>query len=149
MGVMIFPGEKLKEYLPPRESKGEDLVAKFGAWLTSDGARYGAIVAYVALMTWGTIKFIMMLIQTFQEGFFAVIFGLIWLPFLGILGYHGIIFASQTVYTVIWILGWICYNKWTLLAFLTVVACCYAFSFVYHGGIDLRIPHLFSNVKWF
>ena len=125
MGRMHFPGEKAREYLPPRESHG-DIVAKFGAWLTGEGA---GIVAYIVCVIpaigglWDLLKW---LIGNFQEnfiiGFFSIFGAMIMIGFAMIPLY--ILFFIA--YAIVWVVGWICYNKWTLLAAI-IIACAIGF----------------------
>ena len=139
MGRMYFPGEKAREYLPPRESRG-DIVAKFGAWLTGEGA---GIVAYIVCVIpaigglWDLLKW---LIGNFQEnfiiGFFSIFGAMIMIAFAMIPLY----FLFFIAYAIAWVVGWLCYNKWTLLAAI-LIACAICFlnwdSIVKRNGNDI------------
>ena len=116
MGEMFFPGEKVKDFLPPRDSGNNDIVARFGAWLTEDGATYiGFAVASIPAI-WAIIKLVGWVIGAFEDFFllgFLAIFGA--LIAIGI-GYYVFALIYAIVYAIAWVFGWICYNVWTLLS---------------------------------
>lgn len=134
MGRMYFPGEKVREYLPPRKS-GEDIVAKFGAWLTGEGA---GIIAYIVCAIpaigglWDLLKW---LLGNFQENIFiglVSIIGAIWMVCFAIIPLYILYIVA---YAAAWALGWVCYNKWTLLAGLFLVMC---FFVVLRVGLTVK-----------
>lgn len=121
MGRMYFPGEKIREYLPPRESSG-DIVARFGAWLTKDGANIVATIVCLIPAVLGIVDLLRWLIGNFRESVFIgllSIIGAIWIIGFAIIPL-GIFF--WIAYAIAWGLGWICYNKWTLIAGLFLAA---------------------------
>lgn len=136
MGRMYFPGEKAKEYLPPRESEG-DFVARFGAWLTEDGAACIAYIACAIPAVMGGVRLLKWMYGMFQENFFYGIFSIIgaaWMVGLSMIPLYILYFL---IYAVAWLLGWLCYNKWTLIIGLLVASLCYVFFFAPNG---LQLP---------
>ncbi len=132
-GGMVFPGEKIRDYLPPRENS-EDMVGLFGAWLTQKGAWYVMYVVGGVLMFLGGSKLLIMLISAFQGGFWSAVWGVICVTFLGWIGFYAIGFILWAVFGMVWVLGWICYNKWTLITFLSTVPLLYFFVKFDFGG---------------
>lgn len=125
MGRMYFPGEKAREYLPPRESRG-DIVAKFGAWLTDEGAGIVACIVCVPPAIGGLWDLLKWLIGNFQENFiigFFSIFGAVIMIGFAMIPLYILFFIA---YAIAWVVGWLCYNKWTLLAAI-IIACAIGF----------------------
>ena len=125
MGRMYFPGEKAREYLPPRKSHG-DIIAKFGAWLTGEGA---GIVAYIVCAIpairglWDLLKW---LLGNFQESFFIGFFSLFGAFFMIALSLIPLYILFFIAYAIAWGVGWLCYNTWTfLVALLIISVICY------------------------
>jgi len=120
MGRMYFPGEKVREYFPPRKSHG-DVVAKFGAWLTGEGAE---IVAYLVCAIpairglWDLLKW---LLGNFQESFVIGFFSLFGAFFMIAVSFIPLIILFVVAYAIAWVIGWLCYNTWTLLAALIII----------------------------
>lgn len=121
MGEGIFPGEKAKEYLPPRESSG-DIVGIFGAWLTKDGAGYIAGIACVIPAIVGFVQLVIWVIRNFQDSFIAGIFSIVGAWIACIIGYYAFFIAFFFVYLLAWLLGWVCYSTWTLIIVGAIVA---------------------------
>lgn len=119
MGRMYFPGEKAREYFPPREGNG-DIVAKFGAWLTKEGAAVVAFIACAILAVAGLWDLLQWVIGNFREnfffGFFSII-GAIWVIGFSMIPLYILYFIA---YAAAWVLGWVCYNKWTFIVGLIV-----------------------------
>ena len=121
MGRMYFPGEKAREYLPPRKSHG-DIVAKFGAWLTKDGAAIIATVVCAIPAILGLINLLKWLLENFQENFFIgvlSIIGALWMIGFAMIPLYILYIVA---YAAAWVLGWVCYNKWTLIVGIILVA---------------------------
>lgn len=127
MGTAFFPGEKVKNVLPPRDNN-TDLVGRFGAWLTADGAAIigVAIPAIPALL--GTIKLVGWVWSVFQDNFFLGILAIFVAIIALSIGYCVYYLAYIMVYVIFWLLGWICYNVWTLLATIVIVFLIWGFS---------------------
>lgn len=128
MGRMYFPGEKAREYLPPRKSEG-DIVAKFGAWLTKDGANIAACIVCAISAVEGLLDLLEWLFRNFQESFFVglvSIVGAMWVIGLAMIPLYILYFIA---YAAAWVLGWICYNKWTLILSLILAAVWYYSSY--------------------
>lgn len=134
MGKMYFPDEKIREYLPPRESGG-DCVARFGAWLTNDGALYiSCVLVYVIPALLGIIQLILWIIHTFQKGsllgFLSIIGACCAAYYIGIIGFYVLMPIVWIIWGIIWLFGWVCYNKWTFFAWLIFMGLCYLIFFV-------------------
>ncbi len=123
MGRMYFPGEKIRQRLPKRESNG-DIVGRFGAWLTQRGEQV-YIGAWFITMACVVIRLLVWVYQCFQVGFFRGVFSLIGAWFLAIICMYASIVVGIAACIVVWMLGWLCYNKWTLIASLALVALWY------------------------
>lgn len=121
MGYMIFPGEKARECLPPREDTG-DIVGRFGSWLTGDGAAIAAFVACAIPSVLGLYDLLLWILDKFQENLFFGIFsiiGSVWIIGFAMIPLYAMYFIA---YAGAWLLGWACYNKWTLLVFVILVS---------------------------
>ena len=113
--------EALKKSLPPRKSSG-DIVAKFGAWLTGEGA---GIVACIVCAIWaigGLWDLLKWLIGNFQESVFIGIFSIFGAMIMIGLAMIPLYILYFIAYAIAWVVGWLCYNKWTLLAAI-LLAC--------------------------
>ena len=124
MGRMYFPGEKVREYLPPRESRG-DIVAKFGAWLTKKGVEKAYFGSYFIILGCIIIRLFVWVYQSFQVGIFRGIFSLVGAYFLAWISVYASFVGTIIVCIVVWMLGWLCYNKWTLIISLSLACALY------------------------
>ena len=123
MGRMYFPGEKIRERLPKRESDG-DIVGRFGAWLTQK-SEHVYIGAWCIAMTFVVIRLLVWVYQCFQAGIFRGIFSVIGALFIaGICTYASIVVGIAACIVVL-VLGWLCYNKWTLIVSLILASLWY------------------------
>ena len=118
MGMMYFPGEKVNEYLPPRDNDG-DFVGRFGAWLTRKGALTAYYTSYFALFACIVIKLVLWIVKCFNSNIFYGILSVIGGWFIGLICAYVSIGIALLID---WISGWVCYNKWTLFAcFISVL----------------------------
>ena len=113
MGMMYFPGEKVNEYLPPRDDDG-DCVGKFGAWLTRKGALSAYYISVVVLLACVAIKLVLWIIKCFNNNIFYGILSVIGAWFIGLICTYVSIGIALLVAALVWLFGWVCYNKWTL-----------------------------------
>ena len=124
MGRMYFPGEKIRQRLPKRESDG-DIVGRFGAWLTKHGAIVAYYIAYWIVVSLVLARLFLWVIQTFRSNIF---FGI-----LSCYGALAIAWVSMVpslviaiiVGAVVWMLGWLCYNKWMLIGVFFLISLWY------------------------
>lgn len=120
MGRMYFPGEKIRERLPKRESDG-DIVGRFGAWITQKGVEQAYIGTCFITIACVVIRLLVWVYKCFQVGIFRGIFSLIGAGFLTIICMYASIVVGIAACMVVWVLGWLCYNKWTLIASLILI----------------------------
>ena len=123
MGRMYFPGEKIRQRLPKRESDG-DIVGRFGAWLTQIGEQV-YIGAWFVTMAFVVIRLLVWVYQCFQVGIFRGIFSLIGAWFIAIIFMYASIVVGLAACIVVLVLGWLCYNKWTLIVSLILASLWY------------------------
>lgn len=124
MGRMYFPGEKIRERLPKRESDG-DIVGRFGAWLTKRGAEGAYFCSYFLIIAFIIIRLLVWIVNCFQVGFFRGVFSLFGAWFLVIISIYLSIVIAIAVCMIVWALGWLCYNKWTLITSLILASSWY------------------------
>ena len=146
MGMMIFPGEKINDILPPRQSN-EDFVGRLGAWLTSEGAVYAGYITFACSLVCIIIKSIQIVNDFFKEG---LITGIIMLFIIGpilllldVIAMYLSFIPSFIAGVIIWLLGWVCYNKWTLLSVLLLATIFCIFKFYE----TLSLQYIWDNLK--
>lgn len=120
MGWMIFSGEQVKEYLPSRD-KADDWVGVLGAWLINKGTIGAFWLSFCGLVAYYLYKSLCIAADFILHDV-GVFFGIILLPFwaaiyalclcVGVLLSEVISFI---VAAIVCMLGFICFNKWTLL----------------------------------
>lgn len=120
MGMMYFPGEKVNEYLPPRDNDG-DCVGRFGAWLTRKGSWAAYYTSYFALLACIVIKLVLWIVKCFNNNIIYGVLSIIGACFIGSICAYVIICVSLLVMVLVWMLGWVCYNKWTLFICFVLV----------------------------
>lgn len=117
MGTMFFPGEKVKAYLPPREGNG-DIADQFGAWLTDQGAEYACYIVGLGFIACVVIRLFVWVIQTFCNSFLWGVLSCFGAALIALISLIPLIILSVIAYVIVWSLGWLFSNAWTLIACL-------------------------------
>lgn len=123
-GMLWLPEAQIKECLPQRTS-GCDCVGRFGVWLTNGGALAAYYGAYYLVISCVALRLMVWVVQVLaQRAFYGILAGygallIVWISILPSLG------IAIVAYIVIWLIGWLCFNKWTLITTIALAVVCY------------------------
>lgn len=122
IGSILAPRNSswLGKYLPPGRSHG-DAVGQLGAWLTRKGALLAYYVTYFAVIICVAVTLVVGVIKNFEEGIFSGILSIIWSLVVGAVSMPVSLAIGVLVAVAVWLLGKVCYNKWTLCGTILVI----------------------------
>ncbi len=119
MGIMIFPGEKVKQYLPPLKNN-KDIVGQFGAWLTQEKVlEYSFYTTYFISAISGIVALYFWVRQNWQEDTLWGVISAFIAIFIAKIGIYLLFGFSMIIVAIIGLFGCcVCHNKWTLITTL-------------------------------